>query len=146
MNKNGTVTNLQQGDHPCPTGFRWEFSTTEVSRPNFKAKVDEWISSLLPDTYATTFNDPHIAVTAKSLTDVPVLLAWSTRHVLRTLSPPTLTYFTGPWSKENRMTVVESFFQTISLFPFAQFSHPHKHKGPVPPTEIQRLSVEEEAQ
>jgi len=41
------------------------------------------------------------------------------------------------------MTAVESFFQINAYHPFARCSHPHKHSGPVPLTEIQAPGAHE---
>jgi len=89
----------------------------EILRPNFK--VHNCIFSLLLDKYAIMSTDSYIIVMDIALTDVPILLAWSTQHVLHMLFQPTLTYSTGPWSKENRMMTVESFFQANAYHPFA---------------------------
>jgi len=124
------------------SSLRWEASQMEVSRPNFKAEVHAWISSFPPDKYEITLADSYITVWAKSLTDVPVLLAWSTQHALHSLSPPTLTYSTGSWNKENLMTVVESFFQRNAYHPFAQCSHLQKQNRLVLLTEIPPPSAE----
>ena len=62
MNKHGTVTGLQQVDHPCPIGLHWEASLLELSRPNIKAEMHEWTSSLLPDKYEVSLTDTHITV------------------------------------------------------------------------------------
>jgi len=51
MNKHGTVTGQQQVDHSCPLGLHWEASLLELSRPNIKAEMHEWTSSLPPDKY-----------------------------------------------------------------------------------------------
>jgi len=136
MNKHGTVTGLQQVDHLCPTGLHWEVSPWEHSRPNIKAEMHEWTSSLLPDKYEVSLNDTYLKISAKILTDVPALLAWAPKYPSPFTSLPTLIYTTGPWTKDNLVTAVEFFFQRNAYHPFAQCSHPQKHSDPVPLTDI----------
>ena len=80
MNKHGTVTGLQQVDHPCPIGLHWEASLLELSRPNIKAEMHEWTSSLPPDKNEVSLTDKYIKISAKFLTDVPALLTVMDDH------------------------------------------------------------------
>ena len=82
------------------------------------------MSSLPPDKYEVILTDSHIAVRTKTLTDVSILLTWSTRHPDLTLFQSTLTYSTGPWTKENLslITAVEFFFQHNVYHPFTWLS------------------------
>jgi len=142
MNKHSTVTSLQRVDHSCPTGLHWEITPSEYSRPNFKAEMYDWMSSLPSDKYDVTLTDTHIAVRAKILTDVSALLTWSPRNPSPILSSPTLRCFAGPWTKNNFITAVGFFFQRNAYYPFAQCGHPQKHNDPVPLTEILQKSAE----
>ena len=142
MKKHNTTTNLQQVDQMCPTGLRWEISQTDFSKPEFQAERNNWLASLPQGKYDVTLSESYITVTAKTLTDVPVLLVWSSRHNFCDLSPPAMIHSAGPWSKENLPTAVESFFQLNAYHPFAQCSHPQKHTDPVPLTEISPLCAE----
>jgi len=136
MNKHGTVTGLQQVDHSCPIGLHWEVSPLELSRPNIKAEMHEWTSSLPPDKYEVSLTDTYIKISAMFLTDVPALLTWAPKYPSPFTSLPTLIYSTGPWTKDNLVTAVEFFFQHNAYHAFAQCSHPQKHSDPVPLTEI----------
>ena len=124
MNENGTVTGLQQVDHLCPTGLHWEISPLELSRPNIKAEMHEWTSSLPPDKYEVSLTDTYIKISAKILTDVSTLLTWVPKHPSPFTSLLTLIYSTGPWTKDNLETAVEFFFPRNAYHPFAQCSHP----------------------
>jgi len=137
MNKHGTVTGLQQVDHPCPTGLHWEISLLEYSRLNFKAETHDWTSSLPSDKYDVTLTDTYVAIRAKILADVSALLTWWPQNPSPFLFSPTLIYSTGPWTKDNLVTTVEFFFQRNAYHLFAQFSHPQKQNDPAPLTEIE---------
>ena len=142
MNKHGTVTGLQQMDHSCPIGLRWEASPLELFRSDINAEMHEWTSSLPPDKYEVSLTDTYIKISAKILTDVPALLTWAPKHPPPFTSLPTLVYSTGPWTEDNLVTAIEFFFQRIAYHPFAQCSHPQKHSDPVPLTETFRTRLE----
>ena len=102
MNKHGIVTGLQQVDHSCPIGLHWEASPLEIFRPNIKAEMHMWTSSLPPNKYEVSLTDTYIKISAKILTDVPTLLTWVPKHPSPFTSLPTLVYSTGPWTTESR--------------------------------------------
>ena len=135
MNKHGTVTGLQQVDHSCPIGLHWEVSPLELSRPNFKAEMHAWTSSLPPDKYKVSLTDTYIKISAKIFTDVLALLAFAPKYPSPFTSLSTLIYSTGPWTTDNLVIAVEFFFQRNAYRPFAQCSPP-QHSDPVPRTEI----------
>jgi len=95
MNKHGTVTNLQQVDHKCPTGLSWSIIPSSTLWLDSKSEIEAWLSTL-PKGYDVTLSDTKLVVTAKTLTNVPILLTWSSRHSLHSLAQPTLVYSTGP--------------------------------------------------
>ena len=57
--------------HLYGIGLHWEASPLELSRPNIKAEMHEWTSSLPPDKYEVSLTDTYIKISAKFLTDVP---------------------------------------------------------------------------
>jgi len=65
MNKHGTVTGLQQVHPLCPTGLYWEISPLEHFRPNIKAEMREWTSTLPPDKYEVSLTDTCLKISAK---------------------------------------------------------------------------------
>ena len=89
----------------------------ELSRPNIKAEMHEWTSSLPPDKYEVSLTDTYIKISAKFLTNVPALLIWAPKHPSPFTSLPTLVYSNGPWTKDNLVTAVEFFFQRNAYHP-----------------------------
>lgn len=76
MNKHSTVTDLQQVDHKCPTGLLWRLLPSIQPWPDIKAEIETWLATL-PKGYDITLSDAQLVVTAKTLTDVPILLTLS---------------------------------------------------------------------
>ena len=132
MGKMGSNTPLHEAQQLCPYGIEW---VRNLACDN--TSIDLWFRTHKPvDTeIALHVQQSSVSITTPTLSDMYVILsAFLPNAPPSTSDRPVLLQSSGPWTDQNLLAAVESFFQKNAYHPFAT-CHRCGMRGPIPITQ-----------